>query len=518
MTRFLRPLVAVLLSTSFVHQSIASADCQPEATGFAAGLGTPEDPYQICSAAQLNRIRNHMSSHFVLIADIELSCGAGTSSPSDGNTWDPLGSWADANNPADSRADRVATEFTGSLNGKNHVINNLKIDRPGVHNLGLFGAIGEKATVIHVHFTNVVIRGDELDGGGITAGALAAHNYGHVKNVTAQGTVIMRENAGGIVGYNHKNAIVTDCQFEGHSETRISNHAGGIVGNNYGVIQHCRANAVVMTEPSWAGGIAGGNHEGGVISECYSDGEVSGFVECGGIVGVVDTGSILRDSYSHASVTGFEVLGGVAGFVWTATAENCYATGKVNGSYHNGGILGGEMEGTTLIGLVWDAEASENDVGVSNFSVHTPPDLFDGKSTAEMMTRAAYGNTWDFETIWAIDDGNDYPRLRAPFGPMPAVNDSVGDCTQTDNFVDDAVDNDDKQDTEAIPSVESEGRLFGDAGAFFFNFGDPSSFPLSLMNCGSGAMIMTPLLAFGLGRHRGTRRHLRSRKRSPRAR
>jgi hypothetical protein len=34
-----------------------------------------------------------------------------------------------------------------------------------------------------------------------------------------------------------------------------------------------------------------------------------------------------------------------------------------------------------------------------------------GKQTREMMLRRTYG-AWDFDAIWVIDEGNDYPRLQ----------------------------------------------------------------------------------------------------------
>lgn len=34
-----------------------------------------------------------------------------------------------------------------------------------------------------------------------------------------------------------------------------------------------------------------------------------------------------------------------------------------------------------------------------------------GKTTIEMMTQSTYKD-WDFETIWCIDEGKDYPRLQ----------------------------------------------------------------------------------------------------------
>lgn len=40
---------------------------------FAGGSGTPADPYQIATAAQLDGIRNHLDAHFILTANIDLN-------------------------------------------------------------------------------------------------------------------------------------------------------------------------------------------------------------------------------------------------------------------------------------------------------------------------------------------------------------------------------------------------------------------------------------------------------------
>jgi len=34
-----------------------------------------------------------------------------------------------------------------------------------------------------------------------------------------------------------------------------------------------------------------------------------------------------------------------------------------------------------------------------------------GKTTEQMKLKETY-ERWDFETIWKIDEGNDYPKLR----------------------------------------------------------------------------------------------------------
>ena len=51
---------------------------------FAAGAGIVEDPWQIATADQLNRVRDDLTAHYVLINDIDLSSY---------ENWVPIGSF-----------------------------------------------------------------------------------------------------------------------------------------------------------------------------------------------------------------------------------------------------------------------------------------------------------------------------------------------------------------------------------------------------------------------------------------
>ena len=107
---------------------------------FAGGRGTEVSPYQVATAEQLNKVRDHLDKHFIQTADIDLS-GYST-----GEGWMPIGdrSGSNASNYSD-------TAFTGSYNGGNFTISNLTINRPNwgdtwaegsdKYGLGLFGFI-----------------------------------------------------------------------------------------------------------------------------------------------------------------------------------------------------------------------------------------------------------------------------------------------------------------------------------------------------------------------------------------
>lgn len=74
------------------------------ASPFASGSGTSNDPYVICTAAQLLQVGKYLSSSFVLAADIDLSASDWTS---------PIGFAQSQQN------------FSGLFDGQNHTISNL---------------------------------------------------------------------------------------------------------------------------------------------------------------------------------------------------------------------------------------------------------------------------------------------------------------------------------------------------------------------------------------------------------
>jgi hypothetical protein len=94
---------------------------------FCGGDGSPEDPYKICNAAQLDSVRLYLNKTFILMNDIDLApylapTGAG------GEKWTTSG-WMP-----------IGT-FTGTLHGNGHKVYNLWINRTGTALVGLFGVI-----------------------------------------------------------------------------------------------------------------------------------------------------------------------------------------------------------------------------------------------------------------------------------------------------------------------------------------------------------------------------------------
>ena len=144
-----------------------------------------------------------------------------------------------------------------------------------------------------------------------------------------------------------------------------------------------------------------------IMEECYITGKFTG-TEVGVYgssgFGVIDNGAIVRNCYTDLTLISDSI---VTNFARTDTADkelkvlNCYAAGKaispiVNSPFGYGG---------NVISCFWDNE---------KILVTEPLGIGLGLSTADMMKRSIYESAgWDFEKVWYIDEGKDYPKLRA---------------------------------------------------------------------------------------------------------
>ena len=268
--------------------------------------------------------------------------------------------------------DAIIPVFSGTFDGNNLTIRSLTSN--GYENIGLFGIIETNGTVKNLIIEDVNITGSD------NVGAITGYNKGMINNCIATGVVI-----------------------------GINNYIGGIAGYNDGFIIDCGSN-VNVAGGTCVGGIAG--YSSGEysyteysIERCYSKGTVAGRSYIGGLVGIND--STIFNCYSTGAVTGENKIGGLIGdndqFVF-----NCYSTGFVSGSGEYIGGLVGKNSNDYHLGPVdecfWDIETS----GMTESEGGT------GLTTEQMMDIQTYQDTkfWDFDNVWMICDGNDYPRLQ----------------------------------------------------------------------------------------------------------
>jgi hypothetical protein len=242
--------------------------------------------------------------------------------------------------------------------------------------------------------------------------------------------------AGGLVGYNYYSTLVSRCSVTDATVTAKDGdlpYAGGLAAYNSGyvsatdvtAIKDCFARnvtvrAVSKSQAALAGGIAGANARGALISRCYASGTVAVTVDStnrsglGGSIGVPRAGS----------------AGGIAGAVYythtldpgapNPRIENCMALTTALTGTNSGGspswnifrIAGkGRDDGNDT------GEFSANSAGSMTItpsrSVTPNRDANDGATAAEAPpAQGAYTALgWDFSGVWEMSSTG-YPALR----------------------------------------------------------------------------------------------------------
>ncbi|MDY0016248.1 MAG: T9SS type A sorting domain-containing protein [Candidatus Delongbacteria bacterium] len=341
---------------------------------FSGGTGTFEDPYQIATPEQFNELRNYdgemyFETFFILTGDIDLS-GYGN--------WAPIG-----------------TFFSAVIDGNNHKITGLLIDRPNTDNIGIFGSI-------HIaKISNFIIEG----------GSVSGQNF-----------------VGAISGSMCSSASsITNC----HSTCDVLalNNAGGLVGNNAGTISNSSVSAVVISKInviSYPGQLhEGGEYAGGItainsgnISTSYSTGTVKGFNYTGGLIGN-NSGSV-SNSYSISDVKDISMedasFWDIGMYIGGFSGNN---SGSISKSYYAGTVTAA----VTLVGgFTGSGSNSTNCFWDVNTSGRTTSSSGTGLTTAEMKTLSTYTDAgWDFygesangtNDIWNISstENDGYPSL-----------------------------------------------------------------------------------------------------------
>ncbi len=257
---------------------------------FESGNGTPENPYQIATLAQLRRlseIPTEWDKHFLLTADIDAS---------DTQNWN-IGDHDNNNVTPDmpmgfSPIGNYTTKFTGGFDGQDHMIQSLKINRPYDSYVGLFGCT-EKAKLTKVKLSSCTIAGCMY--------------------------------VGGLVGMSNTSSVIK-CRAEGNiSGVSSTAYTGGLIGYTYfSSINNCFADCIVNGNSNLGGLI--GISRSSAIKNCYSMGNVTGNYGLGGLIGIIDSSDIYN-CYSITTGDGNSQVGGLAGKVHNLTLSSlneCY--------------------------------------------------------------------------------------------------------------------------------------------------------------------------------------------------
>lgn len=183
----------------------------------------------------------------------------------------------------------------------------------------------------------------------------------------------------------------------------------GILGDE-AFVTNLGLEAVDVNGVKWSIGSLAGRNNGGIISNTYSTGVISGEAAVGGLVGRNNNG-VIANSYSTSTVSGNRSVGGLVGQNVSGSISYSYSAGIVSGDFAGvtGGLVGynGYPEGN-ICNSVWDKEASgltTSDGGI-------------GLTTAQMQDINTYQSAgWNFvgepgnrsDDIWAMLESPGYP-------------------------------------------------------------------------------------------------------------
>ena len=441
----LRTTLILVLST-FCCFSLFSCGVFDSNKPFSGGNGTIENPYQITSLEQLQKIAedDNLDKHFIQVKDIEASA---SEELQNGSGFKFIG---DAEHP-----------FTGSYDGNGYSITNLKINfnKFDPHN-GMFGYTKDAL------FENIIIDNSEQ----ATEVELKTRAFSKLetlpmaeRSLLQNDDVLEMKATGGLVGVN-EGGTVRNCYFISGRVVSFG-IVGGLIGVNTGNIERSvfigRASSLRI-----GAGLVGVN-KGRVINSS-SDGRGSG-IEGAGLVGYNIGGKIIN-SFTTADVPGGTLVGGLVAYnsgqivssfskensILSSTGiigglvgqnegniENSYALTDLSiyidegGTLVSGGLVGENMsggtitnsfstgtfdapnEGTTagfvgsseglLIDSYWDIESTGKNEGMGEGN----PEGATGLTTAQMTGPAAEQNMPEFDwvNIWrTTEDG--YPVLR----------------------------------------------------------------------------------------------------------
>lgn len=290
------------------------------------GDGTAENPYIIATPADLVKVSSTVASTkngfggkvFAITADLDMKDAE----------FEPIGS-------------KSTAKFNATLDGKDHAISNLTINKPNDEYVGLVGVLGLDGQIKNLTIKSGAVTGKNF------VGAVVGEAEGSLTNVTNYATVTASAKAGGIAGHV-AGATSTYTGLENHgnvSATGSSGYAGGIAAlASASNLSSAKNYGAVKSDKSVAGGIVGYVEHGGTLDKTANYGDVNAY---GPGAGVVGQNTI---SYSDAKTVRFEV-------------NNSVNAGNVTTTYNAAGGIVGDIDseaGQTFVNNVANTGAVVN--------------------------------------------------------------------------------------------------------------------------------------------------------------
>ncbi len=304
------------------------------ATQYAGGNGSPGNPWQIATLAQLRLFMETApaswpdDANFILTASIDAA---------DTATWLSNAGWL----PVD-------ITFVDRFDGNGFNISNLHVNRPSTDNVGFFGQAGSACCQ---QLVNIKIVGGSIVGRDYVGGLLGKSGvYTTISTSSSTAQITGRASVGGLVGYQDRGTIESSSS---QGTVTGTDAVGGLVGTLAGGTI-TSGSATGPVSGNWQiGGLVGARFRGsgsGVVTTSLAEGAVTGNDAVGGLIGYND-GKVTFSSAS-GSVTGSDVapsspgiamVGGLIGRADTnSIVEDSSASGDVSGKLKNiGGLVGG---------------------------------------------------------------------------------------------------------------------------------------------------------------------------------
>ncbi len=128
--------------------------------------------------------------------------------------------------------------FGGYFDGQGHTIRGITA-RKGASFVGLFNITQSTAVISNLNVEGVLTPGDSS----MVIGGIVGDNYGVIQNCSFAGTIKGKDYIGGIAGFNETGASIVGCSSFG--KIKGLHYTGGICGENAGGIADCINNADV---------------------------------------------------------------------------------------------------------------------------------------------------------------------------------------------------------------------------------------------------------------------------------
>jgi hypothetical protein len=369
-------------------------------------ITTPKAYTLLFNCTDLSNMRNNLDGYYRLNNDIDCS---DTINWNSGAGFEPIGT--------------ISNRFTGILDGNNHTISGLYINRPtNTDYVGLIGVTlnsqGAPGYLKNLHLLNSTVIGGNYVGGLVGS---AVNNF-YIQNSSFEGTVSGSSTAqyiGGLAGYLYNYSSITHSYFKGAVTSNWGGRIGGLVGYNTANSSITTSYAEINLSNAFGGGTCGGiagDNSSSSISNSYALGTIS----CGsgsvaaGIVGLNES-STVTNTYFSGNISGWTKIGGVVGGATNLnTINNSFATARITATFFPGGVYGYAPQ-SNITNCYWfdqvgDSATNCYDGGNTGCTKKTAAD--GGLAWFYNITNAPM-SSWDFTTIWspANDDVN-YPTLR----------------------------------------------------------------------------------------------------------